>query len=149
MKKISLTQGKFALVDDKDFDRINGWKWSLLQGRYAHRSAGKAGWLRMHRVVMDASAGDVVDHINGDGLDNRRRNLRLCTQQQNSLNRSHNKNSRSGHKDIFWDKSREKWFVQIMNQGKKYTVGRYGLLEEAIEARDEWLDKLHGEFAHV
>jgi len=149
MKKIELSRGAVAIVDDVDFEELNQWKWSLLQGKYAHRNAGNGKWVRMHRYIMRVESGKVVDHINRNGLDNRRSNLRICTQQQNSLNSSMKKNNRSGYKDIWWDRGREKWFVQVMFRGKKYSVGRFNDLQDALLARDSCIQELHGEFAYV
>lgn len=149
MKKILLTQGKFALVDDADFEWINQWKWSLLQGKYAHRNLGNGKWLRMHRLIVNTPTGMSTDHINGNGLDNRRSNLRICTQQQNTLNSVKKKNNSSGYKNIWWDKSRMKWCVQIMHKGRKYSPGRFNDLETAVFIRDKHLQELHGEFANV
>ena len=136
-------------MDDSDFEWLNQWKWSVMQGKYAHRNAGGGKWVRMHRLIMGEPVGLVVDHINGDTFDNRRINLRVCTQHQNSLNSRVNKNSRSGHKDVFWDRAREKWFVQVMYSGKKHSIGRYSSLPDALAARDTTIEKLHGEFARV
>ena len=105
MKRIPLTQGKFALVDDEDFEALSQFKWRAKHcpdGRrpeksskwYACRTeirkrgpkAGKKKEVYMHRFLMDAPRGKVVDHLNGDGLDNRRANLRICTQKENLAN---------------------------------------------------------------
>lgn len=148
MREIKLTRGRVALVDDTDFEWLNQWKWTLLQDKYAHRNAGGGKWIRMHRLIIGAPIGFHVDHINGDGLDNRRSNLRLCSASQNLMNRGANKNSRSGYKDIFWQKDRQRWFVQVMKDGRKYNGGRHKTLEEAIIKRNNLLNSLHKEFAH-
>lgn len=148
MKKIKLTQGKYALVDDADFEWLNQWKWTHGHNE-AHRNAGGGKWIKMHRLIMDEPEGMVVDHKNNNRLDNRRDNLRICTQQQNTLNSPIRKSNKSGYKDIWWDKSREKWFVQIMCKGKKHTVGRFANIKEAIQARNSRIIELHGDFART
>lgn len=149
MKKIKLTQDKYAVVDNADFDYLNQWKWSLLQGKYAHRNAGKKGHIRMHRLIMDAPNDMSVDHINGDGLDNRRSNLRICSHRENLKNMRISRSNRSGYKDIYWDSTRQKFAVQIMSDGKKYYGGRYDAIGEAIQSRNKLILELHKEFANV
>lgn len=155
MKTIALTKGRYALVDDADFEWLNQWKWSFVNRnagyaqRNAQREAGGREWIKMHRLITECPKGMVVDHINGNPLDNRRSNLRVCTQQQNCLNTKVSKNSRSGYKDIFWMKDKNRWLVQIMYKGEKTDGGYFIELSEAIEVRDRLIQELHGEFAHV
>ena len=94
MKQIPLTQGKFALIDDEDFEALNKWSWKLSTNGYAIRcpSNGKTEkgrykytTVRMHRVIMKPPHGFVIDHINANRLDNRRSNLRIVTQQENVI----------------------------------------------------------------
>jgi hypothetical protein len=89
MKEIALTgkigSGKFVIVDDDDYEELNKYKWSMMRSRktdYARRLKN----VLMHRLISGASDGFVVDHINGNGLDNRKENLRVCTVSQNSKN---------------------------------------------------------------
>lgn len=147
MKKIPLTQGKFALVDDADFEWLNQWKWCYGNNE-AHRNGG-GKWIKMHRLIMGSPVDKVVDHINGNRFDNRRENLRVCTQQQNTLNCKVSKNSKSGYKDIFWVTARHKWLVQIMSKGRKFHGGYYIDLQEAVDARDVLIKKLHGDYART
>lgn len=90
-KEIQLTQGKVTLVDDEDYEWLSQWKWCAKDGRngnfYAFR-ASKNKSTYMHRLILDTPKGKVTDHINGNGLDNRRINLRICSYRENS----HNKN---------------------------------------------------------
>ena len=145
--RIPLTQGKSAIVDLADFEYLSRWKWSTLQGHYAHRNTGD-GWVRMHRLIMGEPEG-MVDHRDGDGFNNRRTNLRTCTAQQNSANKRISRNNTTGYKNIYWDTARKRWAVQIMNNGRKHSIGRYTNLEEAISARDEAVLNLNGEFART
>lgn len=149
MKKIALSKGKFAVVDDDDYPWLVQNRW-WYNGRYAVRCdyVGKRRiniW--MHREIMDTPKKLFTDHINMDRLDNRKSNLRLCTKSQNMLNRPAQQNNTSGHKNIYWDKNRDKWCVEIKVQGKKYHLGRFEQLESAIEKRDLAHRGIIGEFA--
>ena len=92
MKEISLTKGLVAIIDDEDFERVSRYKWVSLKNKrtvYASRSSDLKGGKKtmyMHRFIMNPPSDMQVDHINGDGLDNRRVNLRVCTQSQNLKN---------------------------------------------------------------
>lgn len=159
MKKISLTQGKFALVDDDDFERVNRLKW--FAGWSPHRRKFWAGTnpgprktrktIFLHRFLMDAPRGIQVDHINGDPLDNRKCNLRLCTNQENSRNRGKNKNNTLGYKGVNRIKSGKEYRYQagIGIGGGKLYIGLYKNIEDAARAYDEQAKKLHGEFARL
>ncbi len=123
VKRIPLSQGLFALVDDEDYEWLNQWKWTADVSRksglkYAIRVSGQGkGLIRqrlsMHRVLMDAHAGTEVDHVNGDTLDNRRANLRLVTRAENLRNRKTFKNSKSGFKGVVFNHVNGKWRVTI------------------------------------
>lgn len=108
MRKISLTQSKFALVDNDDYGWINQWKWFAYKSKqtyYASRiSTGRH--LKMHRLILGFEIGDgnITDHIDGNGLNNQRANLRKCTNQQNNFNRRLNPDSSSRFKGVTWHK---------------------------------------------
>ena len=87
MKTLNLTKGMVAMVDDKDFSKLNQWKWSALKSKYTHYAVRGKGKIYMHREVLGAPKGKVVDHLNGNGLDNTRKNIRVVTQSDNLLNR--------------------------------------------------------------
>lgn len=90
----------------------------------------------------------VVDHINHNGLDNRKCNLRVCTNKQNVCNCLVSKNNKSGHKGVYWSKDRNKWTVQVSYNCKVKYIGRYEKLEDAIKARKEAAKKYYGEYAN-
>lgn len=151
MKKIPLTQGKYALVDDKDFEELSKFKWYFNSG-YVVRSGyknGKRFRLRMHRVILKAKIGEVCDHINGNALDNRCTNLRICLQSENMRNRKKNGNNTSGVKGIYWDKESNSWRAQIQVNGKKISIGRFSNLKNARVAYREVARKVHGNFARL
>jgi len=98
MKKIKLTQGKYALVDNEDYERLNQWKWYANRQnstrhraiwyatRYSLGGTNKRKKLLMHRLIMNTPKEMQTDHLSGDGLDNRRENLKICTQSENLQN---------------------------------------------------------------
>lgn len=154
-KEIPLTQNKFALVDIKDFDYLNQFKWCTHKQRntyYAVRSIkknGKKALLLMHREILKPPKGMCTDHINGDGLDNRRGNLRICSNSQNLMNRGKQKNNASGFKGVWWQKIERKWQAQIQVNKKVISLGYYPTKECAAIAYNEAATKYHGEFARL
>lgn len=151
MKEIQLTQGKIALVDDEDYERLILWKWKADKGSrsfYATRSEykeGKKKTLMMHRVIMREPDGMEIDHIDGNGLNNQKHNLRVCTRKENSRNLpSTNKN---GYKGVH--KSGSKWMAQIWNDGTAVYLGTFLEVEEAARAYDEKAKEIFGDFART
>jgi hypothetical protein len=130
---IPLSQGKFAIVDDDDFEKVNSHKWCIKKtthNLYAKRALnGKT--ISMHQIILEPQVGYIVDHINGNGLDNRKENLRLCTHSENMKNIKVRKDNSSGVRGVSWNKTAKKWHCQIQNNGKKIYLGLYKDLEEA------------------
>lgn len=159
MKQIPLTQGKFAIVDDDDYEKLVQFKWHIMVATNNHKYAvrrvkinGKQKAILMHREIMKASDGFDIDHRNGNGLDNRRFNLRAGTHQQNQSNRKINKNSTSGYKGVvlFHDKNRTKpWRAQITYKGNRFYLGLYATKEEAANAYNQKAVELFGPFAQL
>lgn len=147
---IPLTRKLNAIVDTKDFKFLSKWNWCVYttgqhsDKLYAGRKCG-SGFLPMHRAIM----GRGVDHCNGNGLDNRRKNLRKCTRFQNAHNRGKNKNNKSGYKGVYWSTRDRKWKVKIMKNRKEYQVGLFTDKEKAARAYDERAKELHGRFARL
>src|SRR3990167_164487 len=109
MKKIKLTQNKYALVDDEDFKELNQSKWLCDSSGYAGRDVGgrkNKKRILMHRLLNNTPKGFHTDHINRDKLDNRKENLRTTTCSQNILNSKLSKKNTSGHKGVEWYKNR-------------------------------------------
>lgn len=157
MKHIPLTQGQQAIVDDADFDWLNRWKWRALKsGKTFYASRAVQRGLRrktiyMHRFILGLGDGDTreADHIKGDGLDNRRSNLRIATHAENSANRRLSKNNTSGYNGVSWRKREKKWRAQIKVGQKHISLGRYDDPIDAARAYDKAARKHFGEFART
>lgn len=144
MKQIPLSQGKFALVDDEDFEFLNQWKWSAHKDYntfYATRNErqenGKYKMISMHRQILGLiNPKDLVDHEDGNGLNNSRANLRKCTHTQNSRNRTLPKSNTSGFKGVSFYKKTGKYIACIEANGKGFNLGYYKTKEDAAFAYD-------------
>lgn len=153
-KIIALNKGEVAIVDDGDFDWLNQWKWHIHRetrwGRYAVRTDSRSGKVViMHRLIMDAPKGMQVDHINGDGLDNRRENMRLCTNSQNTKNKRLSKSSTSGYKGVSWFSKLGKYASRIRVDGELIRLGYFHDPIEAAKVYDEAAKRYFGEFARL
>ncbi len=132
--------GKYTIVDNEDADWLNSFKWSFKEGNYAKRNLRKAdiGSKKMHRLVMDAPEGLAIDHINGNGLDNRKINLRFCSARGNSINKKRRKDNSSGFTGVYYRKNSNKWFARIYLDGSKginpLNLGTFETAEEAAHA---------------
>lgn len=155
MKEIKLTQGKVALVDDEDFEYLNQWKWHAFKSgagifyarRYDCTNNVRIG-IPMHRLILNLKKGDklVIDHKDGNGLNNQRSNVRVCTQQQNSINRKGH--GASKYIGVSCDKRwNNKWRASIKIGGKQKSIGYYKTEENAAIAYNIFAEKHHGEFA--
>jgi len=144
--KIKLTQGQFTLVDEEDFDYLNQWKWSYNpSGGYAYRNQNNHGiWL--HRLLINPPKGFETDHINGDGLDNRRANLRIVTHQQNLMNQKVKSNNKTGYAGVSFERSRKRWFASLYLGGKTIFQKRFKDFNQAIMARKEAEDIYFGKY---
>ena len=158
MKRIPLTKGKFALVDDEDYTRIMALgKWHVGTNGYAQKSiyfGRKDGKqirqnLLMHRFIMNATDKEHVDHKKGSVRDNRKSNLRLCSQHQNMMNRGLNKNSSTGYKGVYNCKTPNKFKAGIQVNGRQMHLGTFSTKRAAAEAYNKAAVKYFGEFARV
>lgn len=135
MKRIKLTQGKYALVDNEDFEWLNQWKWHMSSHGYVMRRPPQSRIVYMHRLINGTPDDSDTDHINRNKLDNRRENLRIANKILNGRNRGENKNNTSGHKGISWDKRVRKWAVYLWNNYRKIHLGYCDELKEADKVR--------------
>lgn len=141
---IPLTKGIVARVDADDYDRVAQFRWHASRQGYAVRALPGRKKQIMHRMLLDAPEGVLVDHINGDKADNRRCNLRLCTTQQNGQNR-HRVSGSSRFKGVSWD--RGKWRATICVGQRQRSLGRYPTEIEAAAAYDRASRELFGQYA--
>jgi len=152
MKEIKLTQGKVALVDDEDFEYLNQWKWCAIKNCrtfYAIRTGYDPckKTIRMHRIILNSPLGILTDHIDHNGLNNQKSNLRICTAAQNG----YNKLPIGKYKGVYYNESDGKMHIraQIMHNYKTYFLGYFNTEEEAARVYDVKAKELFGEFANL
>lgn len=144
--------GKYAIIDADDFDLVSQHKWHINEERGSVESCNSKNKqnIKIHRLIMEHHFGDsnlIIDHIDRDPLNNRKSNLRFCTYQENTFNKSKQKNCKSGVRGVYWDKSRSKWAAQIQINLKIIPLGRFEKFEDAVKARKEAEKKYYGDFA--
>lgn len=157
MKEIKLSQqGKYkgmyvALVDDEDYEELNKFRWSVSKWGdvfYAIRrslsESGGPSTTQMHVQIMGCKN---IDHVDGDGLNDQRYNMRKCTKQQNNMNMRSNKNTSSIYKGVSWGKRDKRWTAQITINKKCIHIGSFKDEIEAAKAYDKKAVELFGEFA--
>jgi hypothetical protein len=150
MREVRLAQEQITIVDDEDYEEINKHKWWWCHG-YACRTTSKNYGLFMHRVILGLSKGDGKhsDHINGNKLDNRKSNLRICTRSENMKNSKIQSNNTSGFKGVNLKKSTGKWGAQIMSNGRVIHLGYHNDKIMAAKIYNEAALKYHKEFARL
>ena len=149
--QIPLTQGKFAIVDDDDFEWLSAFKWQFTTDKYGNDYARRKSHGRhiiMHREIMQAAHGIQVDHVDGHGLNNKRSNLRFATHAQNMMNKSVRRDSTVCFKGVR-RRSPSKWDSRITANKKCIYLGYFKSPEDAARAYNEAAIKYHGEFAHL
>jgi hypothetical protein len=145
-KYISLTKGMRCIVDDDDYERLIEMPWRYNNNGYAI-TAKTPNPKAMHHFILTIPDDMVADHINGDRLDNRKSNLRVCTKEENSKNRKKRKTSKSPYKGISWNSRDKKWQARIWVEGKNKSAGNYSDPIEAAIAYDLAAIKHYGNFA--
>jgi hypothetical protein len=150
VKQIPLTRGFVALVDDEDYERISTYRWHFCPhttSNYAN-TAHDGTTVGMHRIIMNAKSGEEVDHINYDGLDNRRSNLRICLPKENKRHRG-KCHGRWPYKGVGYNAALpfRPWSARIRNGGKQIHLGNYATIEEAARAYDSAALQFHKQFA--
>jgi hypothetical protein len=148
MQTITAVTGEAILVDDEDFASLSLHRWRVV---YRETSTGRSpiyvgvGRKMMHRMVMNAKKGVCIDHRNGNVLDNRKENLRICSHAENMRNRAIHRNNSLGFKGVY--KSRGRYRATIRCNGVKYELGSFDAAETAHAAYCAAAKRFHGEFA--
>lgn len=150
-KKVPLTNGGFATVSAIDYERVRKWKWCLCTSKgctyvMSSRNRNKKS---MHRFVMRARKGMIIDHINHNTLDNRRDNLRSCSISQSNMNRRGSIGSSSKFKGVHWYKCRQEWKSSIYVRGRHYFLGAFQNEDDAAIVYNVAAQLFHGEFAYI
>lgn len=155
MKEIKLANNRgIALVDDEDYEILSKYSWCLnpKEGAYAQtniRVDGKRKTMFMHRFLLKLTNGYIADHIDGNGLNNQKANLRIVTPSQSCMNRSKFKNSSSKYKGVSWRKDQNKWAAYIRLNKKQIHLGYFESEINGAEAYNKAAKKLFGEFANL
>ena len=144
-----------AIIDDEDFDYVNKLKWHPVKNfntgtmyfqAHVYKN-GKRTSISMHRYIMKTPDGFCTDHINHNGFDNRKVNLRTCTTSQNGMNRKVSKNNTTGYKGVTFNKHSKSYKAYIKKDNKEYLIGYYKTADQAAIAYNIAAVKYFGEFA--
>ena len=153
MKYIPLTKGKFAIVDDDDYEALICFKWHCNAAGYSVRritiGPGKRAMVLMHRLIAGTPPGKETDHINMDKLDNRKCNLRICTPAENKWNLGKRKDNMSGYKGVGWHKGTKKFMARIRHNNTRMYLGLFPTAKAAHNAYKLAAATYHGEFSHT
>jgi len=153
MKKIKLTQNKYALVDNEDYPILSMFNWYANKNKthrtfYAVRVNGNKK-IHMHRYILGTPKGMETDHIDGNGLNNQKKNLRICDHAENQRNKDKPKNNTSGFKGVSWCERNKKWLVRISLDRERIYLGHFKSKMKAYEAYCKGCIKYHGKFAKL
>lgn len=152
-KELKLTRGYTAIVDDEDYEWLSKWKWTALPtahrvyARRAYWDGDKYKTVYLHRQIMNATGKITVDHINRDGLDCRRANMRLATNSQNCFNTGMRRNNTSGIRGVSWWKAMRAWRADIRIMGRHIHLGKFLTIRAAESAYRAAAEQFQGEFA--
>lgn len=151
MMRIKLTQGKFALIDDEDYSKVVAHKWFLKKHGTVSYAISKTR-VRMHRLILGLTNPKIIiDHRDRNGLNNQRRNLRICTQGENVRNTSSRIGSTSRYLGVYFDRGRcnKKWVAAIASNHVRTFIGSFAKEVDAAKAYNKYAISIHGEFANL
>lgn len=156
VKEIQLTQGKVALVDDDNYEWLmRGRKWGAYKSGYTYYAQrgvvvdGRKTVEQMHRLILSAPKGTLVDHEDRNGLNNQRRNIRLVSFSGNRANSRLNSNNTSGYRGVCWSKKLKNWGAYIKYKQTETCLGSFKTKEEAAKAYDKAASMLFGDLASL
>lgn len=136
------------LIDAEDLEKVREYSWSETRGYIvAGIKGGKGTTIALSRFLTNCPDDKIVDHKNGNTLDNRKCNLRIVTRHQNNVNKKINSRNKSGCTGVYWEKSTNKWRAFICIDGKSLYLGRYNDFEDAVKIRRQAEDKYYGEYS--
>lgn len=136
-------------IDSVHLVNISEWRIYSPRGRGVSYVTRIGSGRLLHRIILNVPEGFVVDHINHNGLDNRRENVRICTMADNACNRRKAKNSSSKFLGVYWNRHRNRWMASGTKNKKTYSLGAFNTEVEAAGAYDEWACRVHGDFANT
>ena len=147
MRQLLLVNGHIALVDDKDYDFVSQKRWYAGGPNKSYVVSTANSRITLHRYILNPPKGMVIDHIDGNGLNCTRANMRVCRHAQNLMNRGKTKNNKSGYKGVFYFKRDGNWAAQIRANGKNLHLVYFDNPIAAARSYDAAAIKYHGEFA--
>ena len=150
MKEIPLTQDQVTLVDDEDYNNLMQYKWCFYRGKKSYHTgyAGNSILGDIHRFLLEPNRGQYIDHKDGNGLNNQRDNLRICTRSQNMMNQKKTRGT-SKYKGVYYVKSRNKWTSAIKHNRKSIFLGQFREEKDAALAYNLRAKEIFGEFARL
>lgn len=155
--RMPLTRGLWAVVDEADYELVKAHKWhackpknkNIFYAKTTIKIKGEYKHIKLHRFILNATIGSMVDHIDGNGLNNQRSNLRFCNYSENQRNRSATKKSKTGFKGVFKSQSGQRFVSKLGINGKDIYLGTFDHKEQAAKAYDYMAKKLCGKFARL